>query len=163
MTNTTQQQQPPSSSSSSSFLPLSSYSSPISHSSLTSGGGGGGDPSGGHMPLAQQHPHQQPHLVDTGWGGYSQQQHGSDHNIFQGTHSHVSMATGPGGGVSSPTLLNHQLNGKNRLEPFHSSCAGGGGPSLPPDQALLSPPGQPNSSSSSPRPRILRGKRSLDG
>lgn len=131
-------QQPPT------LLPNTAYSSPPAE--LLPG------PSLLNMPLNQH----------TGWG--FPPQHNSNH-IFHNTLSPpVSMTTTAGGGASLDLASQHSNGGglRSRLEsavvsssaPPHSPLGAGG------EQPLLNSPSQLNSS---PRPRILRGKRPMDG
>lgn len=129
------------------LLPHSAYSSPISSAELLPG------PSHLNVPLSQH--------MDTGWG-YSPQ-HNSFHNVLSPP---VSMATAGGAG---PDAANQQSNGgglKSRLESVgppqspQGGGLGGGQPISGGESGMLSSSSQLNSS---PRPRILRGKRPLDG
>lgn len=128
------------------------------------------------------------HMVggDSGGGGwaYSPQHHNSNHHMFPPHPSLPSTPTSaslipttiapfggpaaspmtPSGGGSGQEILNQQQqsNGfKSRLDASNSSLAGGGVQSSCMDMGVLTSPGQP--ANSSPRPRILRGKRAVDG
>ena len=146
MTNTTQQQP-------SSMIPIphSAYSSPISQSGFSSTEILSG-PQLVNMPLAQ-------HMIDSGWFP----QHNSN-NIFRANLSTpVSMTIGPGGEGTNQEILNQQSNGgglKSVNIPQSPLGGGGGVQSFPSEQGVFGSPCQTNSS---PRPRILRGKRLVDG
>lgn len=160
MTNSTQSQPSP-------LLPHSAYSSPI----ISQAGISSAEllPPPGHallnLPLNQ-------HMVDPASWGFPPQ-HNSNHMFHNALSSPVSMATGLGGGAGQEVPSQQSSGGggsgglKSRLESTLSSSLpqsplqGGSGPPGPGggEQAVPSSPSQVNSI----RPRILRGKRSVDG
>lgn len=141
MTNCSQQPSP--------LLPNSAYSSPISSAEMLAG------PALCSVPLNQH--------MDGGWG--FPPQHNSFHNALSPP---VSMTTASAPGGAGQDVLNQQTNGgglKARLESavppgMPQSPLSGGGATSGGDSGMQNSPGQLNSS---PRPRILRGKRPLDG
>lgn len=146
MTNTTQP-----SCCSASMLPHSVYSSSMSQSAGSSGELVSGPPLVS-IPFGTQQ------LVDTGWGSYSPQHNNHMyHNALSSPP--VSMTAGglaqdfqPNGGGGGGGVKPHL---ESTVVPLASGGGGGGGM-----QGEVSSPSQANSS---PRPRILRGKRSIDG